>query len=184
MLQLGHGATNPRTSANVVAGGESQGLDILDSATWLGLSEGPSEGVARAHGEARRGGERIILGCSTRLGGREEAGKGRAGPEGTRGTGRVREPRGRRQTRREMKNTRVAAFWSGRHGTFSTPRTPKRSRRRVIRCAFPVPRNSRAPRGGLGPDGRGRGRHGRAGSTPRRSTPIRARPSRRPCATP
>ena len=128
--------------------------------------------------------ERIILGCSTRLGGREERGKGRAGPEGTRGTGRVREPRGRRQTRREMKNTRVAAFWSGRHGTFSTPRTPKRSRRRVIRCAFPVPRNSRAPRGGLGPDGRGRGRHKRAGSTSRRSTPIRARPSRRPFATP
>ena len=76
MLQLGHGATNPRTSANVVAGGESQGLDILDSATWLGLSEGPSEGVARAHGEARRGGERIILGCSTRLGGREERREG------------------------------------------------------------------------------------------------------------
>ena len=179
MLQLGHGATNPRTSANVVAGGESQGLDILDSATWLGLSGRVAHGCARG-GEPQR----IILGCSTRLGGREEAGKGRAGPEGASETGRVREPRGRRQTRREMKNTRVAAFWSGRHGTFSTPRTPKRSRRRVIRCAFPVPRNSRAPRGGLGPDGRGRGRHGRAGSTPRRSTPIRARPSRRPCATP
>ena len=75
MLQLGHGATNPRTSANVVAGGESQGLDILDSATWLGLSE-------RTRGPARcpcaRGGEpqRIILGCSTRLGGREERREG------------------------------------------------------------------------------------------------------------
>ena len=149
MLQLGHGATNPRTSANVVAGGESQGLDILDSATWLGLSEGPSEGVARAHGEARRGGERIILGCSTRLEGREErrkgAGRSRRYPRNWKS---ARAARPEADPTRDEKHSGCCFVRPARQ--VSTPRTPKWSRRRVIRCAFPVPRNSRAPRGGLG----------------------------------
>ena len=82
------------------------------------------------------------------LGDSRNTGKG-GQPRRYRGTGRVREPRGRRQARREMKNTRVAALsLAGRQ--VSTSPTPKRSRRRVIRCAFPVPRNPRAPHGGLG----------------------------------